>query len=532
MFPLQLAAMVGNMASLEALLAHEGIKLDQTDAYGLTALYWAVQQNKPASVARLLKAGANVNLASDQHRWSPLIFAAMNGNTAVLEILVAHQGIALNQTDAYGFSALLRAADKNHPDAVTLLLKAGADVNLGLDASLATALIVASDLGHIEVVKALLACNRVALDQIDCQKMSALHWAARENKADVADCLLARGASMTIEDQDGHTVLQLALVFQHMEVIEVLMSYGAVLPALSFSTDLTDFDFTLSALVHNQRYPVDPDQNPLGLRVSTSLDQPIEFISAVINVLERKQGLPALMSSQGIRLACASPMVACLDTIPEAWMRLLKRGKMVTARLASLITAAALVRLPVPTGDSMILARYRAAGISAAGLERLSAVARGQAERIIALSTQVLTITGSAMLESLVQTCLENTDPTHQVKMDALSAGLVRAGWIVPLAESIAASWKSALVALESEAPNIPAGSALKQIPQMLSEHIQRKAPLHFAQAIKRELAGHALLAALRELIGDMKAPESLHMLFQIQCDQLRQYCEQVDAAG
>jgi hypothetical protein len=96
------------------------------------------------------------------------------------------------------------------------------------------------------------------------------------------------------------------------------------------------------------------------------------------------------------------------------------------------------------------------------------------------------------------------------------------------VANAIASSWKSALAALEAEPVAIAAGSTRKQATQYLWDDTERKAPQLFAQAMRRELAAPRLLAALRTWVGGAKGAEGLEILFQIQCDQIRQYCEQL----
>ena len=72
----------------------------------------------------------------------------------------------------------------------------------------------------------------------------------------------------------------------------------------------------------------------------------------------------------------------------------------------------------------------------------------------------------------------------------------------------------------------------MQQITQCVFENTERKAPRLFAQAMQRELAAPTLLAVLRTWIGDTRPAEGLDLLFQIQCDQLRQYCEQTERAS
>ena len=47
-----------------------------------------------------------------------------------------------------------------------------------------------------------------------------------------------------------------------------------------------------------------------------------------------------------------------------------------------------------------------------------------------------------------------------------------------------------------------------------------------------RELDSPSLIATLRTLIGDNKKAEPIDIMFQAQCDQLRQFCEQTGGEG
>jgi hypothetical protein len=230
-------------------------------------------------------------------------------------------------------------------------------------------------------------------------------------------------------------------------------------------------------------------------------------------------------------MAAALPVVECLSALASTWPAMANNRQAATAQQKRLVCAAALSRLSVLAGKGQALENYKQAGISAAALERLSAVATRQIERTIAISEQVLTSSGGAMLDKLIQDCLAKTSFTD-VDTDALRASLVTEGWLAPLAQAIVRAWAAALASLAAEPLALRDGSTVKQVAHDLREHIETKAPRLFAQAMQRELGAQTLVAALRTWIGGARAAEGLHMLFQIQCDQFRQYCEQLGRAG
>ena len=538
--PLILAAFQGRLAEVELLLQDPALDIDQIDRHsGQTALMAASFANKPGMAACLLAAGAKVNIGCGERRRTALMVAALWGYVEVVKTLLTRRDIALDQTDAKGRNALFLAASKNKYEVVACLLAAGANVNFRNGDPGHTALGVAAIYGHVEVVRRLLACKGVVLNQPVSSGMNVLVLAAFNNRADVVACLLAAGESTSVADASGRAALSTAIANRHAAVVEVLMQYGAVLPGFKAvdpaqSRSAVAFAVTLADLDADRASPAGSQDNRLGLAAPHSLEDPPGVIDGLLAVFESQQDLQQWQRATGIRMACALPVLECIATLASVWPVLADGGRAANAQQKRLACAAALSRLSVLTAEGKALAPYRAAGISAAGLERLSAVAMRQIEKMIAVSEQVLTSMGSVMLDKLVQACLASTNPSHEVETAALNASLVSAGWLPPLAQAIALSWKSAMAALESEPVPIPipAGSTMKQITQLLCESIERKAPPVFAQEMQRELRAQTVVAALRTWIGDAKSVEGLDLLFQVQCDQLRQYCEQIMGAG
>jgi ankyrin repeat protein len=529
---LMAAAVRGHVALISRLIAAGADTGLVSPRFGATALMVASGHNKTDAVACLLEAGAQVNLAAGPQRQTALMAAVRHGSLEAVHMLVKRKGIALDQLDASGQNALHLAADSNKPDMAKCLLAAGAQVNVQTTGQRLTALMHAAHRGHVEVMNALLARRNIAIDATDAAGLTALHWAANSNKPDAMACLLKAGASKTLVDASGNTALEFAIMYKHAAILEVLSHYGAALPDIDyFDAAHAAYTVTLADLAADLKLPADPQQNPLGLVAPAYLEQPAVVIDELVAVLESGQDLLRCLRAKGIRMAGALPVVECLAALASTWPALANNPQAATAQQKRLVCAAALSRLSVLTGKGKALESYKAAGISAAGLERLSAVATRQIEKMIAVSEQVLTTFGSTRLDKLMQDCLAKTSFT-EVDTEALGASLVRDGWLAPLAQAIVRAWTSALATLEAEPLAIAEGSTVKQVTQGLRETIERKAPRLFAQAMQRELAAPALLAALRTWIGGARAAEGFDLLFHIQCDQFRRYCEQLGNAG
>jgi uncharacterized protein len=172
-----------------------------------------------------------------------LITAAERGDTAAVLRLLA-QGAPVNGRDARGRTAVMAATHANRPETVQALLKAGADVNLqdnlqdnpflyaGAEGLLeilkltidtganpritnrfsGTALIPASEHGHIEVIRELLGRTDVNVNHVNNLGWTALLEAVilgkdETRQAEVVRLLLAAGADVNLPDKDGVTPL-------------------------------------------------------------------------------------------------------------------------------------------------------------------------------------------------------------------------------------------------------------------------------------------------------------------------------------
>ncbi|MEU5217857.1 ankyrin repeat domain-containing protein [Streptomyces sp. NPDC020807] len=93
---------------------------------GETALYRAAVGNEPGIVRVLLAAGADPGRAAEDPGGLPLCGAACGGHAEVVRALLAG-GAAVDQEEAYGFTALAWAVGLGHAGTVRALLEHGAD---------------------------------------------------------------------------------------------------------------------------------------------------------------------------------------------------------------------------------------------------------------------------------------------------------------------------------------------------------------------------------------------------------------------
>jgi ankyrin repeat protein len=114
-------------------------------------IFEAANEGNTDMIRRLLGKGADVN-AKNKDGWTALMCAVDRGHLDVARVLT-NVGADVNIKHRYGYTALYIAAQNGHTKCVSLLLKTGADLRAKHSITKNTALIWASHLGHVDVVR-------------------------------------------------------------------------------------------------------------------------------------------------------------------------------------------------------------------------------------------------------------------------------------------------------------------------------------------------------------------------------------------
>ena len=209
---------LSNLEVVKELIA-AGAKADDKDNHGLTVLMSAAE-NQDADVLRyFVKRGVPLDRENDEGA-SALLIAAREGRSENLRLLIdAGAAVDLGQSDLN--AALVLTV--RHSDASTLkfLLKLGAEANAKDDDT--TALMFAAEYSTPEGIKALIDAG-AEVDAVNRAGWTALMHA---NEVEHVRVLLNAGANMAIKNNDGDTVLAMAIRYGQEDVVQLLKSRGA-----------------------------------------------------------------------------------------------------------------------------------------------------------------------------------------------------------------------------------------------------------------------------------------------------------------
>ena len=225
---LALAARAGQTKIVKYLVSR-GAKIDARDKTQGTPLEWACWANNTEAAQALIEAGSNCNLPSGG--WTNLMYAARNGNDALVGLLLQH-GSEIN-AQGNSATALKWAVEKDKVSTADLLIAKGADMTLvGNEKERADhikwpLLGEAALDGYVDMVKLLLR-HGINVDQAASNGATPLILAAKYGHLDVMDTLLANGAKIDMQEKDfGSTPLICAISWNQTDAANFLINHGA-----------------------------------------------------------------------------------------------------------------------------------------------------------------------------------------------------------------------------------------------------------------------------------------------------------------
>jgi len=199
------AASMGRSDIVKVLL-EKGANPNLSLECGSTALHWVTTAE---AAALLLDRGASIE-ARCNLGWTPLCYAATEGDLGIACLLLDHGAQLDVQTTNNGLTPLSTAALRGMTEMVMFLLKdrkANPEIasHVGFKA-----IHCASQEGHLETLQALLSSGLVSVNSVTPSGWTPLHVAAKYGHVELIQYLLDSGAIWNVKNLKGDTPMDLS----------------------------------------------------------------------------------------------------------------------------------------------------------------------------------------------------------------------------------------------------------------------------------------------------------------------------------
>ncbi|KAI7808558.1 ankyrin repeat domain-containing protein 50 [Triplophysa rosa] len=223
--PLILAAQEGHCSTVRLLLDRRS-PIDHRAYDGHSALTAAALQGHGDIVELLMRRGADTDVRDAEGR--PLLYLlVLEGHLDMAALLIEKGGVPLESKDAEGRTALHVAAWHGDLDGIAMLLKYGADLD-AQDLDGRPPLHSVAWRGHVDAGRLLLRAKGLNVD-LACKQQgaTALGIAAQEGHTEIVAMLLEKGAKPDHVDRYGRSPVKVAGKHGHFLIVRLLESYGA-----------------------------------------------------------------------------------------------------------------------------------------------------------------------------------------------------------------------------------------------------------------------------------------------------------------
>jgi len=225
--PLLRATKEGDLDTVDHLLEVGMVDVNFANQHGDTPLILACWYGHKYIAARLLDNGAMLDVTNCDGNCA-LNVAAYRGNAEAVEMLLRHKATVDMPDHMTGKTALIKAAYVGHTPTAINLLDAKADVNHA-DSQGYTSLAFATSFNHEYMLQVLLHSDADPNSQ-DVFGITPLIHAAARGRLETVQLLLQHGARPLLVDSEGKTALDYAESAQFPDIVSELRDAAKLMP--------------------------------------------------------------------------------------------------------------------------------------------------------------------------------------------------------------------------------------------------------------------------------------------------------------
>lgn len=198
----------------------------------MSALMLCIETKYQEGIRLLLTAGADVNLQVE-FGYSALWTASAIPNTSILAILLNINNVNVNIQTNLGDTPLVNACIYSYYDNVEMLIKKGANVNLGFDDINIVPLMTVKDFR----IARLLIDNGANVNAKTTHGHTPLMYMIKHGHLDIAYLLIESGVDINAKSVDFETAMEIACENNSIDAVVMLLANGADIPVFDLSSN-------------------------------------------------------------------------------------------------------------------------------------------------------------------------------------------------------------------------------------------------------------------------------------------------------